>query len=269
MYDSDLDVYVEFLHLPIRFEEIDTSIQQLKKIDRILQNVLGFSRSELVRAKVPLCKVNFEDCYSRGMLPSREYTFNSCDINVNSPNGVYNSRLFKLLVEYSPRFYEMALVLKYWAKQRALICSERFSSYAFYLLIVFYLQNTNPVVLPTVQQLKQMATERKHVNGIDFSICTNARGISPSTNRATTRALIMGFFNFYRNFQWNSGISTLLGSRVSKSNFPHNAMVCVDPFTGKNVLDTINNETLRLWQNEVAKVDNSITEQNCLTLLTE
>ena len=61
--------------------------------------------------------------------------------------------------------------MKYWAKQNGFINQDlykqsySFSSYAFTQMVVLYLQNTDPPVLPTVVDLKRMVKDsRKAMN---------------------------------------------------------------------------------------------------------
>jgi len=165
----------------------------------------------------------------------------------------------------------IALIIKYWAKQKGLICAERFSSYSFNLLIVFYMQNVTGGALPTIQFLKNLAEEKTIVNGIDYSFYNNAKGIGMCSNIQTVLALLVGFFKFYRDFDINSfGVDTCKGIKVDKNpKWSEDAMVCVDPFTGENVLSGITYATVDLLKNEVKKVANSIDEINCLSLLIE
>jgi DNA polymerase sigma len=62
----------------------------------------------VTKAKVPICK--FWD---------PEYGL-SCDVNVNNKIAIRNTQLIKAYVDVDPRVRPILMVVKYWAKQRAL-----------------------------------------------------------------------------------------------------------------------------------------------------
>ena len=72
--------------------------------------------------------------------------------------GIVNSALINSYVQCDERFHILAIFLKYWAKQRKvnIIGGDKgfLSSYALNLMLIAYLQNLNPPVLPNLQTFK-------------------------------------------------------------------------------------------------------------------
>lgn len=56
----------------------------------------------------------------------------ACDMNINNTMAIENTRMMKTYVEIDPRVRPLAMILKYWTKQRLLndACKLLFSSTA-------------------------------------------------------------------------------------------------------------------------------------------
>jgi hypothetical protein len=65
-----------------------------------------------------------------------------CDISVNNEIAVWNSRMLRVYAEVSPVARQLGLLVKYWAKRRAISCAfaGTLSSYAWCVLVVHFLQ---------------------------------------------------------------------------------------------------------------------------------
>lgn len=44
----------------------------------------------------------------------------ACDMNINNTMAIENTRMMKIYVEIDPRVRPLAMILKYWTKQRLL-----------------------------------------------------------------------------------------------------------------------------------------------------
>ncbi|CAI2381238.1 unnamed protein product [Moneuplotes crassus] len=76
-----------------------------------------------------------------------------CDISVNNPLGIANSRLIRLYNEYDQRCYLIMVYIKYlFSKSKMSDASFGYlSSYALNLMVIAYLQSCDPPVLPNLQ----------------------------------------------------------------------------------------------------------------------
>lgn len=72
------------------------------------------------------------------------------DFNVNNLLGITNSNLIFTYTQIDQRFHIMNVFLKWWAKSVQIIGAAYgfLSSYALTLMIIAFLQNTEPPVLP-------------------------------------------------------------------------------------------------------------------------
>ena len=76
------------------------------------------------------------------------------DFNVNNLLGITNSNLIFTYTQIDQRFHIMNVFLKWWAKSVGIIGAAfgYLSSYALTLMIIAFLQNTEPPVLPCLQE---------------------------------------------------------------------------------------------------------------------
>lgn len=96
--------------------------------------------------------------------------------------------------------------LKFWAKSQRLVGSPEstLSSYGLSLLAVFYLQQVEPPVLPSVESLQIEIPEKERIycNGWNVSFRVPFRNEfalgSPSDKEDSVFRLLTGFFQFYR-----------------------------------------------------------------------
>lgn len=57
-------------------------------------------------------------CWSRSPLPPDRHL--SCDMNINTPLGLMNTRMIKTYVAIDPRVRPFAMIIKHWARKRVL-----------------------------------------------------------------------------------------------------------------------------------------------------
>ncbi len=72
------------------------------------------------------------------------------DFNVNNILAVHNSDLIYTYCQIDQRLHIMTMFIKHWAKQVKIIGAAYgyLSSYALTLMVISFLQSTNPPVLP-------------------------------------------------------------------------------------------------------------------------
>src|SRR5690242_5710011 len=94
-----------------------------------------------------------------------------CDICINNSLAIHNTRLIASYSKIDPRVQQFGYVIKYWTKQRQI--NEPYqgtlSSYAYILMVIQFLQNRNPPIVPVLQQMWDSDTgkQRVPVDGYD------------------------------------------------------------------------------------------------------
>ena len=90
-------------------------------------------------AKCPIVKMTISN-----MIKKPKERIVDFDFNLSHPVGVFNSHIIKIIVNSEPRFQQLIVILKNWAKLNNLIELSAFRSYTLTFLVVFFLQNCNP-----------------------------------------------------------------------------------------------------------------------------
>lgn len=196
---SDID-----LHITSLSPNIDGNLAY-KVITRMLYRSKQFSDIVPIRkARVPIIK-----CVHIA-------TGFSIDINTSECFGIYNSEFINELNQADNRIYELMLFLKIWFKNMYIYGAFNMTNYCLLTLVIFYLQNISPAVLPSVKIMQRNAPKRI-INGINFAL--NARCV-PLDNTQNIHELIKGFFQFYSSMDFgNVIIAPHLGKAINKADF--------------------------------------------------
>ncbi|XP_035526843.1 speckle targeted PIP5K1A-regulated poly(A) polymerase [Morone saxatilis] len=143
------------------------------------------------------------------------------DITINNRLAVRNTRFLQLCSGMEDRLRPLVYTIRYWAKQKQLAgdpsgASPLLNNYALTLLIIFFLQNCEPPVLPTVDKLKDMACEEEEcvIEGWDCTFPSQPIAVPPSKNKQDLCTLLAGFFSFYAKFDFASGVISVRDGRV-------------------------------------------------------
>lgn len=160
---------------------------------------LGFTNiTKIFQASVPLLKLTDVDSQIE------------VDLCVNNELGVRNSLLLNTYCKYDRRVLHLGRLVKEWAKKHELASSTDgcLNSYAYMLLVVFFLQSVQPPVVPNLQMLEQesfLVPDRKW-GGEDYwetKFKMHVDDLGPSSNKTPIGDLLINFFQFYtRDFDW-------------------------------------------------------------------
>lgn len=141
----------------------------------------------------------------------------SCDFSASNRTVVYNTELLRLFGELDVCVKPLVMVLRYWAKSLGLVSKITLSSYCFTLMVIFFLQNTYPAILPPVKFLNELAGYSRIVDGWDTAVCLDTSHIMSYAheNKASIGQLFKDFFKFYWEFDFvNNVVSPYYGRAV-------------------------------------------------------
>jgi DNA polymerase sigma len=149
----------------------------------------------------------------------------SYDISLSSTSslGSFNSLFLRFLCKLSPKFHLMATVLRYWSKVHKVVASGYLSSYALVNMLMYFCQNLNPPLLPTVDQMRDIQIakefkEKKKSNGGQDKlraltrlewlcvVCMEKSLYPKCSNDEPVAVLLLKFFEFYLNFPYSTDI---------------------------------------------------------------
>lgn len=177
----------------------------LKKIARML-NEDGMDNVKLITtAKVPIVK--FIDSQSK--IP--------VDISINNSLAVYNTELLRRYSTMDPRVRPFIISIKHWARNRGIsdAAMGTFSSYAWTLIAINYLQSLDQEVLPNL--LKKDGSDTVTIDGTKYDIGMHSHKELNyySKNQRNTGELLSHFFEtMAKDWPWNNGVISVGSGKI-------------------------------------------------------
>lgn len=139
----------------------------------------------------------------------------NCDLSFKNALGVNNSTMIKFYLSLDPRLKPFLIVIKYWAKKNDLSGQGRLSNYALIMIALFYVQQLEVPIIPTVATLQEGVDNKVIIDGWECSINTNI--LPQNSNRMSVPELLCGFFKFFSTFDYRMNvICPLVGTSVPK-----------------------------------------------------
>lgn len=169
------------------FDEIFLEVTNI-----LLKNELFYNIVPVAKARVPIIKFVHEP------------TQICCDLSFNGL-GYYNSLLIKHYLSFDPRIRPLMILVKYWAKCCRITVNtvrnnRNLTNYALVMLVIFYLQQPNVNIVPSVMELTRNC-EQKIFD--DWQVNFNRSYQCHLTdNRCSIPELLYGFFDFYAFFNF-------------------------------------------------------------------
>ncbi|XP_041941169.1 speckle targeted PIP5K1A-regulated poly(A) polymerase [Alosa sapidissima] len=205
------------------------------------------------------------------------------DISIKNRLALRNTRFLQLCSELDSRLRPLVFTVRFWAKQKQLAGNPfgggpLLNNYALTLMVMFFLQNRDPPVLPSVDQLKNMACEEEEcvIEGWDCTFPSQPIAVPPSKNTEDLCTLLAAFFSFYATFDFSASVLSVREARpVPITNFlpsepPSSAprrpdppagprlgpMTVLDPFELRhNVAGNLSERTHKSFQRECADAE--------------
>lgn len=198
--DSDFDFYIEVAP--------NQSDINAAKVIRESMRILGRSGhftnfTPITHARVPILK-----CY-------HVKTGYHCDLNFSDSLGVLNSPILGHLITYDSRIYVLATIIKYWMKVHDCSGTNRITNYAVLWMLIFYLQTIPEPIVPPITEFQRYIREYK-VHLFNFAFDYNYP--NNTQNRQRTSELLMGFFQFYKQFDFETKLICPLHGRAFLKN---------------------------------------------------
>ena len=220
--NGDIDLCLEF--------KGEKPKKVLTKIARMLREDGMEDVTLIAHAKVPIVK--FTD--SRTKIP--------IDISINNSLAIYNTSLLKLYNDCDVRVRPFVLAIKNWALHRG-ICNAAygtFSSYAWTLIALQFLQTSDPPVLPNIQQGDKRILREVEGTIYDLTMNENPADLIKSDNSDSIGDLIIDFFElFSNNWPWDENvISIRSGKMISRKekNWEEDKPKLIDALVDENKL---------------------------------
>nr|CAD7585501.1 unnamed protein product [Timema genevievae] len=184
-------------------EMVKTARKQLQGHPYLFRCVLA-----IPKAKVPLVKFFHRP------------TEMNCDLSFRNALGVQNSILIRFYLSLDPRIKPLLFILKYWSQKNDLSGSGKLTNYALAMMILFYFQQLDDPIIPSVFDLQNLCQNKRYIDGWECSFTEDTSKLKPISNLSSIPELLHGFFKYYGHFDFGfKVICPLLGHTVRKSAF--------------------------------------------------
>ncbi|GIX89870.1 terminal uridylyltransferase 4 [Caerostris darwini] len=178
---------------------IEKVAEKLSKHSK-LENVLP-----ITSAKVPIVKFFWQESKLEG------------DISLYNSLAIINTEMLEAYTKIDPRVQILGYALKHLAKVVGICDASRgsLSSYAYILMVLFFLQQRDPPVIPVLQELHIEEKSPQMLEGWDvyfFRDLKNLKDVWPDygKNTESVSELWLGMLNFYAcHFDWKEYVISI------------------------------------------------------------
>ncbi|KAM3593074.1 uncharacterized protein V6R79_005655 [Siganus canaliculatus] len=172
-----------------------------------------------------------------------------CDLTANNRVAVKSTELLYLYGELDPRVRFLVFTVRCWARAHGITSSipgAWITNFSLTVMVLFFLQKRNPPIIPTLDQLKELAgpADKSVIEGNDCTFVSDFGKIQLSSNTETPEQLLREFYDFYATFTFTkSSINIRKGKEQNK---PEVAPLHIqNPFeTSLNVSKNVNSTQL-------------------------
>ncbi|KAM7037077.1 poly(A) RNA polymerase, mitochondrial [Passerculus sandwichensis] len=153
---------------------------------------------------------------------SHQPTGFQCDLSVSNSIAIRSSELLYIYGCLDSRVRALVFAIRCWARVHGLTNSAPgtwITNFSLTMMVMFFLQRRSPPIIPTLDQLKELAGEKdKHIiGGYDCSFVSDLRKIKPTKNTETLDVLLSEFFEYFGNFDFRkNSINLRKGKEVNK-----------------------------------------------------
>ncbi|KAH0554181.1 speckle targeted PIP5K1A-regulated poly(A) polymerase-like [Cotesia glomerata] len=204
--DSDMDVFLD-IGEPIN-DTLDTNESGTHNLKWTSKRVFREAKAILFRnpaifnhvipiplARIPIIKFDH--------IPTKT----NCDLSFKHGFGVHNSLLIKYFLSLNPKLRPLMMIIKYWAKILDITGTNKITNYSLIMLIIFYLQQPDVNLLPTLTDLQSSGSP---VFASGWRIDFNRYYKHETENNSTIPELLHGFLKFYSEFNFSLNLITPL-----------------------------------------------------------
>lgn len=217
--DSDLDICMTIRDNPTG-ENVDC-VRILQRICEILSRIKEIKSLEpILTARVPILRFKYE--------------IFDVDLSMYNQCATHNSQLLKTYSLIDVRVAQIFYLVKRFAKECGIADASKcsLSSYAWALLVIHYLQHTNPPILPVLQEPVNGKIILNGVNGWNVWFRTDIDNIKMRCNSQGLTQLFKGFFLYYGCFKFDLYVVSVRKSNLI-SRYQKNWQNCIMAIEGE------------------------------------
>uniref|UniRef100_A0AAV2LAB8 Poly(A) RNA polymerase, mitochondrial n=1 Tax=Knipowitschia caucasica TaxID=637954 RepID=A0AAV2LAB8_KNICA len=131
-----------------------------------------------------------------------------CDLTANNRVAMRSTEMLYVFGELDPRVRALVFTVRCWARAHGITSSipgAWITNFSLTIMVVFFLQRRSPPILPTLDQLKELAgpSQKCIIDGNDCTFSSDFDKIQMKSNSESLDRLLSDFFEFYSTFLFN------------------------------------------------------------------
>ncbi|XP_067863371.1 poly(A) RNA polymerase, mitochondrial [Heptranchias perlo] len=131
-----------------------------------------------------------------------------CDLTANNRIAMRSTELLYIYSNIDPRVRALVFGVRCWARVQGITSSipgAWITNFSLTIMVLFLLQKRNPPIIPTIDQLKDLAEAKDKyvIESHDCTFISDVNKIKPTQNTETLEQLLQEFFEFYGTFAFN------------------------------------------------------------------
>uniref|UniRef100_A0A8D2D4J4 Mitochondrial poly(A) polymerase n=1 Tax=Sciurus vulgaris TaxID=55149 RepID=A0A8D2D4J4_SCIVU len=131
-----------------------------------------------------------------------------CDLTTNNRIALKSSELLYMYGALDSRVRALVFSVRCWARAHSLTTSipgAWITNFSLTVMVIFFLQQRSPPILPTLDSLKILADagDKCIIEGNNCTFVRDLNKIKPSENTETLELLLKEFFEYFGNFAFN------------------------------------------------------------------
>ncbi|XP_065052876.1 speckle targeted PIP5K1A-regulated poly(A) polymerase-like isoform X1 [Rhopilema esculentum] len=145
-----------------------------------------------------------------------------CDLSINNRLAVHNSKLLNSYCEADERFRYLSYAVRFWADSKDIAGKGalQMTKYALVLMVIHYLQQCDPPVLPCLQEKAETNTKECFIDGWNCYYDTNFKPNKTNHNPSSFGELLFGFFKYFAKYNWSEHVLSISSVKLqTKGNF--------------------------------------------------
>lgn len=225
--DSDLDICMTLRNNPTNQE-----VNRKEILDRVLRQVLRKNRHVQRHTIMPILQAR---------VPIIKFKYDNFDVDLSMCNhcAIYNSRLLRNYVLIDNRTAQLHYLVKQYAKSCNIADASKgsLSSFAWSVMVIHFLQHTQPPILPHLQETGNKKTVE--VNGWNVWFDESFEPSSMARNQTGLTSLFKQFLLYFKAFDFENHVISIRTSRLitkSEKDWTSCAMAIENPFELDNNL---------------------------------
>ncbi|XP_073485947.1 poly(A) RNA polymerase, mitochondrial [Aquarana catesbeiana] len=189
-----------------------------------------------------------------------------CDLTADNRIALRSSELLYIFGNIDSRVRPLVFTLRCWARVHGITSSVSghwITNFSLTTMILFFLQKRNPPVIPTLDQLKNLAGKKDKciIEDNDCTFVSDLSKIKPSANTEPLDKLLVEFLEFYGNFDFSKNCIDIRKG-VVKNKVDSSPLCIQNPFEQSlNISKNVNKSQLERFVHLVQESSWTLQEQ--------